>query len=208
MMTVLEFPPALAGRVKAMDWHLLANTQSFTSPLSRATQSVELPGIIWTATLQMAPMREDRWRAWSAWLARLRGAAGRFYFTPPHAALPAGGAVAGSPTVVSQSSPVILVTQGWPPLSTVLRAGDLFSVATSAVTRELKILTQDVETNGEGHAHLFFEPPLRRPVPTGTAVVTSNPTCVMRLENDEQGRLALAAGPKAQSSLTIVEAIP
>ena len=207
-MAILTFPPALAGRVTALDWHLQANTQTFTSPLSRATQSAELPGAMWIATLQMAPMREDRWRAWSAWVAQLRGAAGRFRLTPPHAALPAGGEVAGSLTVSQIVSSTVLRVAGLPPSTTSLRTGDLVHVVTGTDRQELKILVADVETNGSGLALMTFEPPLRRQPAVGAAVVCNGPSAIMRFVDDDQGALSLAAGPKAVTRLSIVEAIP
>lgn len=207
-MTVLDFPSALLGRAAALNWHLLANTQTFVSPLSRATQSAELPGAVWTAQMQLPTMTEVRWRAFTAWLVQLRGAAGRFYFSPPHALLPAGGAVAGSPTVTQVPTRTSLRIAGLPANAVPLRAGDLFHVVTGTATRELKILTQDAETNASGAVTAFFEPPLRRLPAVGAAIVCNYPTCVMRLTDDEQGALALAAGPKGRATLNMVEAIP
>lgn len=207
-MAVLDFPSALDGRVTSLDWHLLANTQTFTSPLSRSTQSAELPGAMWIAGLQMATMRPVQWRAWSGWLARLRGAAGRFRLIPPHAALPAGGAVAGTLTVAAVETTTRLRVAGLPPAVISLRAGDLFHVVTGADRQELKILVDDAPTNGSGIGILTFEPPLRRTPAVGAAVVVNSPSAIMRLSDDDQGALSLAAGPKARVRLSVVEAIP
>lgn len=207
-MAILDFPPALDGRVTSLDWHLLANTQTFTSPLSRATQSASLPGAMWIAGLQMATMRPEQWRAWTGWLARLRGAAGRFRLTPPHASLPAGGAVSGTLTVALVETTTRLRVAGLPVGLTSLRAGDLFHVVTGTDRQELKILVEDAPANGSGVAILNFEPPLRRTPALGAAVVVNGPSAIMRLTDDDQGALSLAAGPKARVRLSVVEALP
>ncbi|HEX6827843.1 MAG TPA: hypothetical protein VF104_02560, partial [Burkholderiales bacterium] len=72
-----EFIPA------AVSWRLKPNTQSFSSPLSGHTQTAELPGSRWIAEISMPVMQKPRWRAWSVFITRLRGPAGRVYFSPP-----------------------------------------------------------------------------------------------------------------------------
>lgn len=204
-MTLLTFP---AIGCTALDWHLQPNTQTFTSPLSRAQQTLELPGAIWAASVTMKTMTEAQWRDFSVFIARCRGAAGRFLFSPPHAGTPRG-AVGGAPVAsAGGGTGRLLQTQGWPASANVLRPGDFFSVQTGAEMHEMKIITVNAGTDAAGRVVLAFEPPLRRPPLAGAAIVTQGPVCVMRLNDDDQGRLALRAGPKATCTLSLVEAIP
>lgn len=82
-MTVLISPSILTAPA-ACTWRLEANTQHHTSPLTRSTQTVDLPGARWIAEMTLPPMTESSWREMSVFVARMRGGAGRAYVAPPH----------------------------------------------------------------------------------------------------------------------------
>lgn len=81
-MTTLTFPSGLIPN--QVSWHLEANTAAFVSPLSRAVQTLEMAGARWVCDMTLPPMRPEAWRTYTAWLARMRGQAGRVYYGPPH----------------------------------------------------------------------------------------------------------------------------
>lgn len=60
--------------------NLLANTSVFTSPFSRSGQTQELAGQLFTLSLGFPPLENAAAKQVRAFLARLRGQAGRFYF--------------------------------------------------------------------------------------------------------------------------------
>lgn len=198
--------PTLSVRPSAFSWHLLPHTQTWTSPLNGGSQTLEMPGARWVFELPYTKMREDDWRAWSVFVARLRGAAGRFYLGPMHA-LPARGVATGTPVVYGAGQTgASLATSGWTPSTAqILRAGDFFHVATTS-GRELKILTADAASASDGKATLTFEPPLRGSPAGGAALEIAAPSAVMRLVDDEQGRMEWAGVRYQNTSIRGVEA--
>jgi hypothetical protein len=83
-MTTLTFPEALRQWQSQVSWHLEPNTAAFVSPLSRTAQTLEMAGARWVCDMTFPAMRADKWRTYTAWLAKMRGQAGRVYFGPPH----------------------------------------------------------------------------------------------------------------------------
>lgn len=79
---ILTFPAGFAPN--RIQWHLEANTSTFMSPLTRSVQTLELAGARWVCDMTFPSMRPEKWRTFAAWLAKMRGQAGRVYFGPPH----------------------------------------------------------------------------------------------------------------------------
>jgi len=93
-MTILSLPgsPAFASS----QFGLVSNTQTFISPLSGQSQSIERPGARWRADYTLPPMKRAQAAVWQALLLQLRGGAGRFYGYDPDARTPRGTALASS----------------------------------------------------------------------------------------------------------------
>lgn len=182
-----------------LTWRLVHNTQTFISPLNGASQTVELPGARWEASLTWANLTDAEIRQVRAWLASLRGRAGRFYLHDMSHPTPAGTATAALVNGAGQAG-ASLVVDGMGAGAT-LKAGDYFSV-----NGELKMLTADATANASGQATLVFEPPLRVS-PADNAVLTlTQPTCTMRLADDAQDTLAIRPRLTADWALECVEA--
>lgn len=198
--------PTLTVRPSAFTWHLLPHSQTWTSPLNGSSQTLEMPGARWICKLPYKKMREDDWRAFTAFVARLRGAAGRFYLGPLHA-LPARGVATGTPVVSGAGQTgASLITSGWThSIAQILKVGDYFHVATPN-GRELKIVTADVNSSGTGTATIIFEPPLRGSPAANAALEITAPTTVMRLADDNQGQFDWTGVRYADSSVEMVEA--
>jgi len=168
--------------IEAMEWTLLSNTQTHTSPLSGAEDTLELPGARWMASLTISEQTRLESRALEAFLVALRGAAGRFYFW--HAARPTIlGSGAGAPMVNGAGQlGASLATQGWTPNGAgVLLAGDYIGVG-----GELKMVKADVNASAGGTATVPIEPPLRYAPANGSALVLVKPKAVFRLVDDRQ----------------------
>lgn len=179
-MTILNMPAGI--EVRSINFGLQSNTQQHISPLSRTTQTVEYPGARWMCTYTLPTQKREDLAAVQAFLVKLRGGAGRFYGFNPAATEPMGVGT-GTPLVRGASQTgTSLITDGWTPNTTgILKAGDYFSV-----NNELKMITEDINSDGSGIATLVFEPPLRNS-PSDNAVITVNtPTCIMRLVDDDQ----------------------
>lgn len=76
---ILAWPAALPPAEHTL--HLQYHTAMFSSPFTRTTQTQELPGALFRLTASFPlTTRQEKVDAARSWLARLRGAAGRFYW--------------------------------------------------------------------------------------------------------------------------------
>jgi len=193
-MPTLSFPDLVPN---ALEWQLVSNTQNFESPLNRTVQTLELAGARWAAALMFNNLTESQARVMIAFLARLRGASGRFYLHD-HSLVDPRGIGTGTPLVkgVSQTG-YTLNTDGWTVSQTgILLAGDMFSV-----NDEMKMVTVDADSDGAGDSTLTFEPPLRSSPDDNAVITVSNPTAIMRLIDDSQ--MSYKVGPAKFYNISI-----
>lgn len=232
-MATLTWPASLEPA--SLTWHLEPNTGSFTSPLTRFTQTTEMAGARWVADLTIKTMSPARWRAWTAFLAQLRGQSGRVYVSPWHydgelAPLYAVGTgptaddtspTADSTTPTADSgypsslgTPVVhgasqagasLITRGWTPAMPIAAAGSFFHYDTST-GRTLHMVVADVEADASGHATLTIEPPIRTAPADGAALEIAAPSCIMRLESDKDGAPSFMPGIFGSTTVRLIEA--
>lgn len=204
-MPTLAWPTIIAP--SAAVFRLLTNTQTFRSPLDGTRQTIEQSGAAWAASLTWNTLNENRWRLLSAWIASLRGPAGRFYLSPPHAIL-AKGAIAGSPVVngAGQTGVTLAISSAGVSVTNVFRAGDYISFDTSA-GREMKIITADANSNGSGQVTVSISPPIRTSPANAAAIVYSSPSAIFMLTDDAQGAFEYRPGVLAGLTLDVVEAV-
>ena len=179
-MATLSIPAAPGFR--ASRFGLIANTQTFRSPLDGTVQTLELTGARWRANYELPPMKRVQAAAWTAFLTELLGSAGRFFGFDPDARSPRGSGL-GSPLVngAGQTGKGLIV-DGWSALeSALLLPGDYFEVG-----GELKMATAQVDSDSSGEATLAFTPPLRTSPADGAALTLVNPKVAMMLADDEQ----------------------
>jgi hypothetical protein len=173
-MTILQFPNILPDR---HEFGLESNTQTFASPLNKATQTVELPGAMWTATLSVTNRPRAIMAALEVFLVRLRGQAGRFYLHDHGHPTPFGVAT-GSPIVNGAGQTgASLLTTGWTPSVTgILKARDYFQVG-----NKMRMLVEDAGSDESGNATLVFDRPLVVSPTNNAALVVAKPCAVMML---------------------------
>lgn len=174
-MPTLTFPDDILPATALFG--LQSNTEAFTSPLNRATQTVERPGALWKARLTFTTMSISQQRRLQAFLAELNGMAGRVYLWS-HAN---PGSELYSPTV---DGPMFdfrqLRAKDFPPNTLVLRAGDFLECQ-----GELKIVTGDVASDPSGLASWIpVSPPFRRAPADDAPIVLYKPKALMRLASD------------------------
>lgn len=199
---ILTFP---ALPINQVSWALQSNTQTFTSPLNRASQTLELPGAIWSAELSFRRLLLADQRLLVAFLVQLRGAAGRFYLADPTLPQPQGSAL-GNPVVdlAGSSSKILIGSAGWTANAQgVLKAGDMVGFSND----ELKMVITDVNADATGKAVIAVEPPFRALPTDASSITTYAPTCIMRLTDDNQTRWQTRAPLKSDFSIQCVEAI-
>lgn len=181
-MTIETYPSSIYVPQKGT-FGLQSNTRSFTSPLSGVTKTLETPGARWLANITYDALSDAQIRELMAFLVKLRGSSGRFYYGDPFYKSPAGAA-SGTPLVNGASQTgTTLITDGWAlGVTNILKAGDYIQLANN----ELKMVVADVDSNGSGQATLTIEPPIRTSPADNSAIIISSPKCVMRLIDDEQ----------------------
>lgn len=81
----MSMPFPAIRRPSEVSWRLRALTQVHQSPLDGSTQTLRQPGEVWVGTIAWPSLGEEDRRALQAFLARLGGRAGRFWYGPPDA---------------------------------------------------------------------------------------------------------------------------
>lgn len=119
---------------------LLANSQSYESPLTRHTQTGALAGDQWQGVVTFNNRTGLEARTLRSFILGLGGQNGRFNFVPPD--LDQGGTLLGSPVVDGNGQlGSTLSTKGWDYSNdSPLKAGDYLTV-----NSELKLVTKDAE---------------------------------------------------------------
>lgn len=203
-MTVLTFPtircPAEASE------RLIGLTQTHESPFDGTTQTLELPGARWEFTMTWPTLSPDDRRELSAFLARLRGRAGRFTYGPfwsPRRAV--GG---GSPVINGAGqSGTTLSTSGWAASAQAMRAGDWLSYLDTAGRQRLHQVVADATASASGVAALVISPPIRRAGANGAVIEISAPVGVFMLTDDNAPSINIRAPSLGQITMTIREAL-
>lgn len=189
-MSVKTFPSITPASI---NWSLVSNTQTFRSPLIKSVQTLELPGAYWVAEITFPILNVERKRMLSAFLVSLRGGAGRFRLADMGRGSELLGSGSGSPVVLQSLSnlPTAIGSGGWTPGGIgVLKAGDMIGFDND----ELKMVMVDVDADGSGQAVIIVEPPFRAQPSNASSIVTSSPTCIMKLVDDHQTGWTSAPG--------------
>ena len=214
-MATIDWPANLTP--SKATWGLQSNTETFVSPLNRATQTVERPGARWKATLEFPHMERDKRRRLEGFLAGLGGMAGRFFLWPHTAPIADLAALPVDATMMldflgqsyqvngnivvngSMSNFKQLPTKCWPANTLVLKAGEYLEAGS-----ELKMVTADVISDASGLATIPVAPSFRN-APASLSVVTLNkPKTTMMLSADE---FAVPVMPGFISDTVVISAV-
>lgn len=184
-MTVLSFPAGF--KPSRAEFGLVSNTQGFVSPLAATVQTVELPGARWRCRMTFENLSDADGRTLKAFLTKLNGMAGRFYYGDPSFLIDGPqGALGGTPLVngASQTGNTLNV-DGWSASVTdILKAGDYIQFTNADGGRELKMITADVSSNGSGETALEVYPAIRVSPADNAAITVTGATCQMMLNSD------------------------
>ena len=179
-------------------WHLKSKTQKHESPLSAVATTYEMARAAkWMASLTFTDWRRYELAELEAFIASMRGSAGRFLLWH-HARETPRGTADGVPAVAGAAQTGnTLNTNGWTPnaLGVLLRSDYM------GVNGELKIITSaQVDADAGGAASITFEPPLRNSPADGALITLNKPTATFMLIGDTEGAIKHA---KATGSLTL-----
>lgn len=177
-MTDFTWP---AGIVPASSsWSLVANTVAFVSPLSGTVQTLGRGGDRWACSVTTPPLTAANRATMRAFVASLRGQAGRVVM-PDHSYTRRGTqSAAVSVNGASQVGSSLIVDGGT--ASATLLAGDYIGV-----DGYLHLIVSDATFNGSGQATLSIVPPLRRSPADNATVTVTNPTARFVLTGNTAG---------------------
>lgn len=175
------------------------------SPYTGASQTYAHQGAYWQFQLNYPTMTQTNINAWIAFLLKLKGMVGTFYFSDPDPLL--GNIYTSTPIVAAggfDSDMCSVETSGWTASKTgLLLPGDWISFS----NYEYKRVTTQVDSDGSGNATIYFEPRQRTVVSASTAIATgTSAKGIFKLSdpNIEYSSNELKYG---KISLSIVEAI-
>lgn len=160
------------------------------SPFTGQEESQDNDISIWSAEIELARMTADRARAWSSFLAKLRGQHGSFLLGNTGSDVPAGSAAldAGAPVTdgVQVQGAFSLNVTGLPATVTgYLVEGDYIQLGSGADSR-LYMVTNDVDSDGAGAAAIDIWPRLRVAYPDASAITVSACRGVFRLAKNSR----------------------
>jgi hypothetical protein len=198
--------PAIRRPAEAAE-RLIGLTQTHESPFDGTQQTLEMPGARWELTATWPILGTDDRRLMAAFLASLRGRAGRFAFSPaqwsPRRATGGGAPVINGDFQVGNA----LSTRGWTALAQVMRAGDWLSYVDTRGRRRLHLVVADASADAAGVAALSISPPIRRAGADGAVVDVVAPAGVFMLPQDEAPQLNIRAPSFGQVTITMREAL-
>ena len=123
-------------------------------------------------------------------------------FLPPYVVIDVAAA-RGDTSVVMRALPVSI--------ERCLRMGDLFEIRPSGIPAEhghLYEVANDVRTDADGKARVYFNPPLRAGVAAGDQVVLRAPMSVFRLAGDQEGIVNRDVNRHGRLGFTLIEELP
>lgn len=182
-------PPA-SPNPSAVTWSETNVTIASSSTFSLERQIQVLGGQGWSIDVDFDPLTREEAAPWIAFLSSLKGPLGTFYFGDTLWATPRGTAT-GSPKVKGAGQTgAALVTDGWTPTTSTLKAADMIQIDT-CLYRNLT----DATANGSGEMTLDVWPDIRGHADNAT-IVTAAPKGLFRLvastvTTQEAGRSAL-----------------
>jgi len=172
-LNIISFPETVG--VAQATWGIKRFDSVFESPLCGSMQVVRR-GARWHAQINYENLSDDDAATLDAFFAQMVDFTNACNFTFP--GYKARGALGGSPTFTAVgSSTNEITTGGWPANVAILKSSDLLQLATGQLVK----VTSDVVSDASGNATIKIAPELRSTPTSGSAITTSNPTCVMGL---------------------------
>lgn len=232
-MTTLSLPSSIVPA--EVTWHLEPNTGVFVSPLTRTTQTIELPGARWVCEMRLPTMTATNWRQYTAWLAKMRGQAGRVYITPPHYRGSSATSWSVDSSAISCDSTMTTcdsttetcdqseesafgspVVDGASQTGSTLRTRGWVNDVTvlqagdyisydTTRGRTLHMVVEDAVSNGVGDCDLTIEPPIRTSPADAAAINYTTPSCIMTLSDAMSGAPTIGLRLRAAIQMSLVE---
>jgi hypothetical protein len=198
-MTTYAFPSVTPSEITFGIEH---NVASFISPFTGTPYSVGRDGAVLVCDLNYRVLQGADRGTMTGFLTKLNGPQHRF--TMQYFAENQQGAFGGTPLVfgADQLGDSLAVDGCSNNITKWIGAGDVFGV-----NGELKIQSDDADTNGSGEITLDFQPPLRQAPADNAAITTANPTGKFMLlaESIVWTNVPGASGPISSLSFRAIE---
>lgn len=170
-------------------WRLERRTALSQSPFTGNQQVAEFDYALWTAELNLPPMKRATAAAWQAFILQLHGRRGTFLLGDPDAKTPRGVA---SGTITLSSAAQIddytleLNSATQASTSNMFRAGDYIQLGGGSAAK-LYLVCADVNSDASGDMTVTIEPAVKATVTSGSSIVFTNTAGVFRLTADMNG---------------------
>lgn len=178
--TVSRTPPDMPSTPGPMAARVSSYAPTYVSVTNALTRQVRSRGVqAWRLGLAYGGMKRADFAPLWAFLVKQGGQAGSF--TAQLSAFAPRGTAAGTPMVNGGSQTgTSLVTDGWTPGDTVLKAGDFFQLEND---KKVYQVTADAVANGSGQVTLSLYPALRK-VPADNAEIYTDVLWTVALAED------------------------
>lgn len=163
------------------EFTLVTNNTVHESPINGYLQVRQTANARWEAsyTIRLMKASEELANDWRAFLGKLQGMYGRFYGFDPDRVTSRGTAT-GTPLVKGASQTGYSINiDGCTPNITMYKAGDYVTIGT-----EYKMVTDDCLSDGSGNATINIIPAQRIAPNDNSAIVHTNPKCIMMLNQN------------------------
>ncbi|EKT55510.1 phage protein [Providencia sneebia DSM 19967] len=195
---IIEWPETVVPA--NMNWQLVSNSKTFTSPFTGSSQTVRFPGSRWRCTLTFSNLTELLSRELEVLVASLDGESGRVkisnWIRP--GLKDKGSPIVSAPNQTGRS----LQTKGWISNSIVLRKGDYLTIG-----NELKMSTENVISDSNGNALITLSPILRTSPAVNEKIETVKPFGIFKLTSNDQGSFQYRPGNFSNVTLSLEEAL-
>jgi len=180
----ISFPTSLPNPSQ-ISLEIVSNTQISKSVFTKEVQVAELLGTHWAFSANWDIILPEQIPAFRAFLSKLRGGAVQFYYSDISAPTP-NGDISTTLTIVSAPTINTLSVTCSQLNTTILKAGDYIEVPTDTGENELKMVEDDVLTDGAGAAIININPHMRNIATVGGSIVYDNPKGVFMVDTKKQ----------------------
>lgn len=209
MPSVVAFPAIIPT---ATEMGIVSNTKQFVSPLTGYTQTASRKGGRWFLRMSFLNLRSDERGVLKGLLGFMDGQVNRIQ-VGDHSYTGARGALGGTPLVSGASqNGTILVSQGWPNSTVVLKSGDLISFS-NGTYNELKQVTSDVTSSATGTASINIAPEIHSSPANLASIRTVDPVGTFMLASpvinwtNRPSQIQGVSSPASDISIDLVEDI-
>lgn len=175
-MATITFPSS--PKPATMAWRLVQPAQQNVSAWTGARQVLPSGRGWWECSMTLPPIVGDASvNAWRAFFGAAQGATNDFRV--PVSPIAQSAATATARVNGASQTGRSLVTDGWPPSTTVLSGGQFVTI-----NNQLLQLTSNVTSDASGNATISFAPSIRVSPADNTVIEYKNPYCLMFFTDD------------------------